>query len=214
MKIRLVRDLETIAGQLAQGLRHQARLQADVRLAHLALDLGLGHQGRHRVDDDDVHRVGADQHLGDLQGLLAVVGLGDQQVVDVDAELAGVLGVERVLGVDEGGDAAASSAPGAMTWRASVVLPDDSGPKISTTRPRGIPPMPSAASTASEPVGMTATARLGPLAQAHDRPLAELPLDLRQRRLDGAPLFVGFDAGHVLTFLDPREKFARDSARL
>ena len=49
----------------------------------------------------------AHQHLGDLERLLAAVGLRDQQVVDVDAELAGVLGVERVLGVDEGGDAAA-----------------------------------------------------------------------------------------------------------
>ena len=43
-----------------------------------------------------------------------------------------------------------------MTWRESVVLPEDSGPKISTTRPRGMPPIPSAASTASEPVGITA----------------------------------------------------------
>src|SRR6516225_5157711 len=48
-----------------------------------------------------------------------------------------------------------------MTWRDSVVLPDDSGPKISTTRPRGMPPMPSAASTAREPVGMTAMATSG-----------------------------------------------------
>ena len=36
-----------------------------------------------------------------------------------------------------------------------MVLPEDSGPKISTTRPRGIPPMPSAVSRASDPVGMT-----------------------------------------------------------
>ena len=32
----------------------------------------------------------------------------------------------------------------AMTCSASVVLPDDSGPKTSTTRPRGKPPMPMA----------------------------------------------------------------------
>ena len=43
----------------------------------------------------------------------------------------------------------------AMIWSESVVLPEDSGPKISTTRPRGMPPTPSAASTASEPVGIT-----------------------------------------------------------
>ena len=42
-----------------------------------------------------------------------------------------------------------------MIWRERVVFPEASGPKTSTTRPRGIPPTPSAASTASEPVGMT-----------------------------------------------------------
>ena len=87
MKIRQVFDFETMRGQLAQRLRHQARLQADVRLAHLALDLGLRHERGDRVDDDDVDGAGADQHLGDLERLLAVVGLRDQQVVDVDAEL-------------------------------------------------------------------------------------------------------------------------------
>ena len=49
----------------------------------------------------------------------------------------------------------------AMTWSERVVLPEDSGPKISTTRPRGMPPTPSAASTAREPVGMTAMAVSG-----------------------------------------------------
>src|SRR5690606_24694940 len=43
-------------GDLAEGLAHQASLQTDVAVAHLALDLGPGHQGRHRVDDDDVQR--------------------------------------------------------------------------------------------------------------------------------------------------------------
>src|SRR5690349_9530312 len=36
-----------------------------------------------------------------------------------------------------------------------VVFPEDSGPKISTTRPRGTPPTPSAASKEMEPVEMT-----------------------------------------------------------
>jgi len=49
-----------------------------------------------------IDAVGADQHLDDLEGLLAVVGLRHQQVVDVDAELLGVGGVERVFRVDKG----------------------------------------------------------------------------------------------------------------
>ena len=37
---------------------------------------------------------------------------------------------------------------------ASVVFPEDSGPKISTTRPRGTPSTPSARSSDRQPVGM------------------------------------------------------------
>ena len=74
---------------------------------HLAFDLGLRRQRGHRVDRDDVERSGADQQLGDLERLLAVVGLRDEQIVDVDADPACVLRVHRVLGVDEGADASA-----------------------------------------------------------------------------------------------------------
>src|SRR4029079_4670234 len=38
-----------------------------------------------------------------------------------------------------------------------VVLPDDSGPKISVIRPRGMPPTPSARSSAIDPVGIEST---------------------------------------------------------
>ena len=73
-------------GQLAQGLAHQPGLQAHVGVAHLALQLGLGDEGRDRVDDDDIDRPAADQDLGDFQPLFAVIGLGDEQVVDVDPD--------------------------------------------------------------------------------------------------------------------------------
>ena len=45
----------------------------------------------------------------------------------------------------------------AMMCRQTVVLPEPSGPKTSITRPRGIPPTPSAMSSASDPVGITDT---------------------------------------------------------
>ena len=45
----------------------------------------------------------------------------------------------------------------AMTVRVRVVLPDDSGPKTSTMRPRGKPPTPRARSMSRLPVGMTST---------------------------------------------------------
>jgi hypothetical protein len=73
------------AGELAQRLRHQPRLQAHLAVAHLAFDLRARHERGHRVDDDHVDAVGADEHLDDLERLLAVVGLRDQQVLEVDA---------------------------------------------------------------------------------------------------------------------------------
>ncbi len=77
-------------------------------VTHLALDLGARHERSDRVDDDDVERARPDQHVGDLECLLTAVGLGHQQRVGVDAELLGVLRVERVLGVNEGSDATAA----------------------------------------------------------------------------------------------------------
>ena len=94
------------SGELAQRLGHEAGLQAHVRVAHLAVELGLGDEGGDGVDDEHVDGAGADQSFDDLEGLLAVVGLRDEEVVDVDAELFGVAGIEGVLGVDEGGEAA------------------------------------------------------------------------------------------------------------
>jgi len=95
-------------GEAAHGLRHQAGLRAHRHVAHLAVELGLGDEGGHRVDDDDVDRVGADEGLGDVERVLARVGLGDEEVVELHADDAGVFRVERVLDVDEGGEAAAA----------------------------------------------------------------------------------------------------------
>ncbi len=111
MKIRQVLRLRNDAGELAQRLRHQARLQAHLRIAHFAFEFGFGDQGGHRVHDDDVHGVRADQRFGNFQGLLAVVRLRDEEVVDIHAQFAGVDGIERVLGVDERRLPAQSSAP-------------------------------------------------------------------------------------------------------
>ena len=66
----------------------------------------LGVSAATEFDHQHVDGAGAHQRVGDLQRLLAVVGLGDQQVLDLDAELPGVDGIERMLGVDEGADTA------------------------------------------------------------------------------------------------------------
>ena len=93
-------------GELAERLAHEARLKADVGIAHVALDLCLGRERRDRVDDDDVHRRGAHEMIDDVERLLARVGLGDVEFVEVHAERLRVDGIERVLRIDEGRDAA------------------------------------------------------------------------------------------------------------
>src|SRR5258707_176898 len=50
----------------------------------------------------------------------------------------------------------------AISWTDSVVLPDDSGPKISMTRPRGTPPTPRAKSMLMAPVGIVSIGRIAP----------------------------------------------------
>ena len=106
MKIADRLRLVEVAGELAQCLAHEPGLQADVGVAHLALDLGAWRERRHRVDHDDIDRAGPHEHVGDLERLLAGVGLGDQQLVDVDADRLGVHRVHGVLGIDVGAHAA------------------------------------------------------------------------------------------------------------
>ena len=75
----------------------------------------------------------------------------------------------------------------ATTCRAIVVLPEDSGPKISVTRPRGNPPTPRAASSEIDPVEITETGTMASFAaEPQNRPFAKLLFDLSERLLEGA----------------------------
>ena len=93
--------------EAAHGVGHETGVAADLGVAHIALEFGLGNQGRHGVDHHELNGGGAHQHISDVEGLFAVVRLGNNQVVSVDAEGAGVRHVESVFGVDEGAGASA-----------------------------------------------------------------------------------------------------------
>ena len=90
------------ARELAQGLGHQAGLKAGQRVAHVALNFALGRQRGDRVHDNQVDGARAHEGVGDLKGLFARVGLGDQKVGELHAETLCVLDVERVFRVNEG----------------------------------------------------------------------------------------------------------------
>ena len=94
--------LGDIARQLSQRLRHEPGLQADERIAHLALNFRAGRQRRNRVDDHNVDRAGAHKRVGDLQRLLAGIRLRNQHIVDVHAQSTGISGIQRVFSVHKG----------------------------------------------------------------------------------------------------------------
>ena len=171
-------------GELAQGLAHEAGLEARLHVAHLAVEFGLRGQRRHRVDDEHVDGAGAHQGVGDLERLLARVGLGDQEIVQVDPELAGIDRIERMLRVDEGADAA-------------LLLGLGDGVQGQRRLARGFRPVDlddaaaGQAADAERDVEAERTRRDGldfnrllALAEPHDRALAEGALDLRERRVE------------------------------
>ena len=90
-----------VGGQLAQRLAHQAGLQAGKLVAHVAFNFSFRGERGHRVDDDNIHAARAHQHVSDFQRLFAGIGLGDEQIFDIDAEFFRVAYVQRVLGVDK-----------------------------------------------------------------------------------------------------------------
>ena len=89
------------ARELSQSLGHEARLRAHGGLIHLPFYLHAGSERRHRVDDDYIHGVAAHEHFRDVERLFAVVGLRDVKVAYVHAQILGIDGIERMLGVDE-----------------------------------------------------------------------------------------------------------------
>jgi hypothetical protein len=76
-------------------------------VAHLAFDFGAGHKGGDRIDHDHIHCAGTDEGFGDFEGLFAGIGLGNVEIIYIDAASGGVLGVESVLHIYESADAAA-----------------------------------------------------------------------------------------------------------
>ena len=77
-------------------------------VAHIALNLRARNESRNGVDNYNVYSARTGQRLGYLERLLAVIRLRDKESIDINAEIRGVYGVKRVLGVNERGLAAHS----------------------------------------------------------------------------------------------------------
>jgi hypothetical protein len=124
--------------------------------------------------------------------LLAVVGLGDEQLVDVHADPLRVERIHRVFGVDE------RAHPAELLRLGDHVIDERRLTRGLRAEDLDDPP----ARDAADPERDVERQRAGRdrvtvdarprVAHPHDRPLAELPLDLRQRSLKrGLPLGVG-----------------------
>ena len=91
-----------VAGQFAQCLAHQAGLQADVAVAHIAFDFRFRHKCGNRVDNHHVYTARTYQHIADFQCLFAGIRLGNHQFFHFHAQLARINRVEGVFGIDKG----------------------------------------------------------------------------------------------------------------
>ena len=76
-------------------------------IAHIAVDLRLRNKRRYRVHDHDIDSTGAHHCFRDLQRLLAVIRLGDIEIVDINSDILRVYRIESVFSVDKSGDPAA-----------------------------------------------------------------------------------------------------------
>ena len=191
MKITMVLDLLIEAVSLRSAWLISRACRPGWHVAHLAFELGARHQRRDRIDHQHVDRAGAHQRVGDLQRLLAGVGLRDQEVVDIDAELARIDRIERVLGIDEGADAA-------LLLRLGDAVQRERG-LAGGFRPVDLDHAPARQAADAERDVEAERAggdrldvhRLVVLAEPHDRALAEIALDLGERGIKGLRLVHG-----------------------
>ena len=162
-------------------MRHEPRLQADVRIAHVAFEFGLRDERRDRVDHDDINGVGTHEHFGDVERLFAGIRLRNEEAIEIDAEALCVRGIESVLDIDEGRRAAQllrlgdhMEREGRLTARLRPVNLDDAAARKTTDPERQI----ERDRSRRDDVHMHA---LGEVAHLHDGALAELPFDLCER---------------------------------
>ena len=73
-------------GQAAHRLAHHPSLNANGGVAHLAVELLLGDQGGDGIDDDDVYGTRTDECFDDIEGVFARFRLGDQEIIEIDAD--------------------------------------------------------------------------------------------------------------------------------
>src|SRR5260370_6677526 len=161
-------------------------------VAHLALELGARHESSNRIDDQHVDCARANERVRDFERLLAGIGLGNQQIFDIDPELAGVGRVERMFGVDKSAGPAPTLRLGDYVQRerglarALRAIDLDDAPARQTTDAEGYVEAKGARRDYFDVGSSLARAEL------HDRTLAKGAFDLSERRLQSRLLIHHF----------------------
>ena len=68
-------------------------------VADFAIQFRFGNQSGNRVDDDQIHCIGFDQHLRNLQTFFPIRRLTHQQFVQVYTQSSGPRWIERMFGI-------------------------------------------------------------------------------------------------------------------
>jgi hypothetical protein len=77
-------------------------LESHKRVSHIPFDFRLRDESGYRVDHDEVDCAGTNEGIDDFERLFPVIGLGNDEGIDVDSDFFRVRGVKSVFGVDEG----------------------------------------------------------------------------------------------------------------
>ena len=70
-------------------------------VSHIALNFRARNKSRNGVDDYNIDSARTGQSFGYLERLLAVVRLRDEKRIDINSEIRGIHGIERVLGINK-----------------------------------------------------------------------------------------------------------------
>ena len=175
-------------------------MHPDRAVAHVALKFGLWRQGGDRIHDHHADGTGTDKRIHDLQRLLARVGLRNQQLIQVDAQLLCILRVQSMFGIHKSADATLFlffrdrvQRQRRLAGRFRTVNLDHPALWQTTDPQRNIQPQRSCRCRLD--IG-----HLVITAELHDGALAELPLDLRQRAFQRLFLVRGLLVSHFEEF--------------
>ena len=169
-----------------------------MNIPHIPLNFRLRNQSGHAVNDDGINGAAAHQLFGNVQGLLGGIGLGNQQAVNVQPAVGGILGIQGVFGVNVRRQPAQTlrlrhnmNGQRGFAGRLAAVNLRDPAPRQS--------PHPQRQVQRQRPGGDGVGNQMRHLlVAAHHRPLAVIFLDAPQGKLQGRQLvLVQFEDGRV-----------------